>query len=138
MSQQYKRSICHMCVSKAQCDGLRWGTYCGACASSLKCAAREGIANAECKKLRAAWLDLPRNCLLVSHLVNQKATKGHDAFHRNEDEANIMNQGLVCPRCGQSAGGVYVDHALNYLFKRETKYIYSCHYCGVDETVPVP
>lgn len=130
MTQQYKRSICHMCVQKEHCDGLRWGTYCGGCADSLKCAATEGIGNAECKKLRAAWLDLPRNCMLVSHLVNQKANEGEDHFVEDGSE-----DALVCPRCQQSQARVYVDHGLNHLFKRVTKYIFTCDYCGVDETV---
>lgn len=132
MSVQYKRSICHMCVTKNSCDGLRWGTYCGACADSLKCAAQKGIAHTECKKLRAAWLDLPRNCLLVARLVNQKSREGVDNFNRRE------GAGLVCPRCGQDSAGIYVDHGLNHLFKRQTKYILTCDYCAVDETVSVP
>lgn len=132
MTQHYKRSICYMCVSKDVCDGLRWGTYCGGCPDSLKCAAGPGIGHVDCKKLRAAWLDLPRKCLLVSHLVNQKA---------NEDENHFVEHGsedaLICPRCQQPQSRVYIDHALNHLFKRESKYIFTCDYCGVDETVKV-
>ena len=113
MTQQYKRSICHMCVQKDHCDSLRWGTYCGGCADSLKCAVGPGIAHVDCKKLRAAWLNLPSKCLLVSHLVNQKANENEDHFVEDESE-----DALICPRCQQSQSRVYVDHAMNHQFKR--------------------
>lgn len=131
MAQQYKRSICHMCVQKEACDRQRWGVYCGACSDSLKCVAQSGIGT-DCKKLRAAWLDLPRKCLLVSHLVNQKANEGKDNFTRSES-----SDALVCPRCRQGQGRIYIDHGLNHLFKRVSKYIFTCGYCGIDETVEV-
>jgi C4-type Zn-finger protein len=68
--------------------------------------------------------------MLVSHLVNQKANEGEDHFVEDGSE-----DALVCPRCQQSQARVYVDHGLNHLFKRVTKYIFTCDYCGVDETV---
>jgi hypothetical protein len=129
MSQQYKRSICHMCTAKDACDGVRWAKVCGACPDSLKCAATAGIGNADCTKLRAVWRDLPRKCLLVSHLVDRKANHSADAFTRKEGGT------LVCPRCQQLQSQIYVDHALNYMFRRVTKYIFTCDYCGVDETL---
>jgi hypothetical protein len=131
MTEQYKRSICHMCSSKDDCDGVRWATVCGACPESLKCAAGPGIGHDDCKKLRAVWLALPRKCMLASHLVNQKANHDRDAFTRNDEGA------MVCPRCQQSVSQIYVDHGLNYLFKRVTKYIFTCDYCGLDETIEV-
>lgn len=130
MPEQYKRSICHMCTAKEACDGVRWATVCGACADSLKCAAGPGIGHADCQKLRAVWLDLPSKCLLVSHLVNRKANENDDRFVQDDSE-----DALVCPRCQQSQGRIYVDHSLNYMFKRVTKYIFTCDYCGVDETL---
>jgi hypothetical protein len=132
MPPLYKRSICVMCSVKDACDGVRWATVCGACAESLKCLAGPGVGHADCKKLRATWLDLPRKCLLVSQLVNKKANENDDCFVQQESE-----DALVCPRCSQGQGRVYVDHALNHMFRRETKYIYTCDYCGVDETLAV-
>ena len=130
MTEQYKRSVCHMCPTKPDCDGLRWSTVCGTCPDSLKCAAREGIGNVDCKKLRAAWLGLPSNCWLVAHLTNQKAN--HNKYPFTERDTKI-----VCPRCQQADAQVYIDHGLNHLFKRQTKYIFTCNYCGVDETLKV-
>ena len=130
MPEQYKRSVCHMCPHKDACDAVRWATVCGACPESLKCAAGPGIGHADCTKLRATWLDLPSKCLLVSHLVNQKANEGVDLFFTKEASP-------VCPRCGQHQGNIHVDHGLNYMFKRRTKYIFVCDYCGVDETLEV-
>lgn len=129
MTEQYKRSICAMCPTKDACDGVRWATVCGACPESLKCVAGSGIGHADCKKLRAVWLDLPSKCLLVSYLVNKKANENDDRFVRS-DAGNV-----VCPRCQQPQGGIYADHGLNYMFKRMTKYIFTCNYCGVDETL---
>lgn len=132
MAPQYKRSICPMCTHNEACQKQRWNVYCSRCPESLKCTAREGIGNPACRKLRAAWLDLPRKCLLVSHLVNQKANQGKDNFvsHNTGDH-------FICPRCQQPQGQIYIDHGLNHLFKRISRYIYTCDYCGVDETVGV-
>jgi hypothetical protein len=69
--------------------------------------------------------------MLASHLTNQKANHSEDHFTRTGEDA------IVCPRCQQDQGRVYVDHGLNYLFKRTTKYIFTCDYCGVDETLEV-
>lgn len=131
MSRQYKRSICVMCPVKDTCDGLRWMVPCGACPTSLKCAAGPGVGRVDCKKLQGTWLGLPRKCLLVAGLVNSKANENKNHFIQEDDS----EQALICPRCKQGRGHIYVDHALNYMFRRETTYIYTCDYCGVDETV---
>jgi hypothetical protein len=62
--------------------------------------------------------------------VNRKANENDDRFVQDDSE-----DALVCPRCQQSQGRIYVDHSLNYMFKRVTKYIFTCDYCGVDETL---
>jgi hypothetical protein len=130
MTQQYKRGVCHMCPFRDQCDGLRWSTYCGTCPDSLKCAAQKGIGNTACQKLKSAWLDLPRKCLLAQGLLHRKATTENDPFIPGE-------QDLKCPRCGQEALSCHTDHGLNYMFKRVSTYTLVCDYCGIDETVEV-
>lgn len=131
MSEQYKRSICKMCPIKDACDRVRWSYMCGDCPESLKCAAGPGIGRASCDKIRAAWLELSPRCMLVSHVLQRRVQEGDDRFIKGRDART------VCPRCSFSFFDVAVDHKLNHHFRRETRYIGTCDYCGVDETIGV-
>lgn len=129
MSKHYKRGVCQMCPSKEPCDMLRWNSVCGACPESLKCMAGPGVGHASCDKIRAAWRDLAPRCMLTSQLVEKRATQGQDDFFKGRQGRTF------CPRCGFAFFDVAVDHKLNHHFRRETKYIGVCDYCGVDETI---